>query len=142
MKFLTALILAVIVGALGATLTACGSRTSDEEQVRALIDSLETAAEARDASDVLEFVAADYEDAQGLDRAQLQNFLRGYFLAHPKIELLVGVEALEFPADGLAQAELTVTSLSLTDPDRVQLKVELRREGDAWRVSRADRLRP
>ena len=140
MKFLTALILALIVGALGATLTACGSRTSDEEQVRALIDSLETAAEARDASDVLEFVAADYEDAQGLDRAQLQNFLRGYFLAHPKIELLVDVEELTFPADGLAQAEISVTSVSLNDPDHARLKVEFRRNGGDWQVKRADRI--
>jgi hypothetical protein len=58
------------------------------------------AAEARDASDVLDLVADDYEDAQGFDRAQLRNFLRGYFLAHPKIELLVNIESLEFPADG------------------------------------------
>ena len=53
---------------------------------------------------MLEFVADDYEDANGFDRTQLQNFLRGYFLAHPKIELLVNIESLEFPADGLAQA--------------------------------------
>ena len=135
MKFLPAFVLVTL-------LVACGSRPSDDDRVREVIAALEVAAEARDASDVLEHVAASYEDAQGFDRAQLQNFLRGYFLSHPKIELLVGVEALEFPADGLAQAELTLTSISLTDPDRVRLKVEFRREGDDWRVSRADRLRP
>ena len=134
MKFLTVLITTGL-------LAACGTRTSDEEQVRALIDELETAAEARDASDVLEFVASDYEDAQGLDRAQLQNFLRGYFLAHPKIELLVDVEELTFPADGLAQATISVTSVSLNDPDHVQLRVEFRRNDGAWQVKRADRAR-
>ena len=135
MKFLTVLITAGL-------LAACGTRTSDEEQVRALIDELESAAEARDASDVLEFVASDYEDAQGFDRAQLQNFLRGYFLANPKIELLVNVESLEFPADGLAQAQLSVTRVSLSDPDRLHLEVELRRAGGEWRVKRAERIRP
>ena len=134
MKFLTVLITASL-------LAACGTRTSDEEQVRALIDELESAAEARDASDVLEFVASDYEDAQGLDRAQLQNFLRGYFLAHPKIELLVDVEELTFPADGLAQAAISVTSVSLNDPDHVRLMVEFRRNDGAWQVKRADRAR-
>ena len=134
MKFLTVLITTSF-------LAACGTRTSDEEQVRALIDELESAAEARDASDVLEFVASDYEDAQGLDRAQLQNFLRGYFLAHPKIELLVDVEELTFPADGLAQATISVTSVSLNDPDHVQLRVEFRRNDGAWQVKRADRAR-
>jgi len=44
-----------------------------------VIGSVENAAEARDTSDVLAFVADDYSDAQGLDRAQLQNFLRGIF---------------------------------------------------------------
>ena len=135
MKLLTMLIASGL-------LAACASRSSDEELVRALIDNMETAAEARDASDVLDLVADDYEDAQGFDRAQLRNFLRGYFLAHPKIELLVNIESLEFPADGLAQAEISVTSLALNDPDHALLKVEFRREGSDWKVRRADRVQP
>ena len=59
---------------------------------------------------MLEHVADDYADAQGLDKTQLQNFLRGYFLAHPKLELLVNIESLEFPVDGLAQAVVTVAT--------------------------------
>jgi len=133
MKFATALTLILM-------LTACGARSSDEEQVRALLVDMENAAESRDASDVLEFVADDYEDSNGFDKSQLQNFLRGYFLSHPTIELMVNVEMLEFPADGVAQAEITVTSLSLNDPDRVALRVEFRREGGDWRVKRANRV--
>ena len=124
------------------SLSACGARSSDDEQVRAVFAGAEAAAEDRDASDVLAFVADDYEDANGNDKTQLQNFLRGYFLANPKIELLVKVESLEFPADGLAQAQVTVTRVSLSDPDRLQLKVELRRTGGEWRVKRAERIRP
>jgi len=133
MKFFT-LSVAVI------SLSACGSRSSDEQQVRDLFAGAESAAEDRDASDVLAFVADDYEDANGNDKTQLQNFLRGYFLANPKIELLVHVESLEFPADGLAQAQLTVTRVSLSEPDRLHLAVELRRTGGEWRVKRAARL--
>ncbi len=133
MKFLTVCV-AVI------SLSACGSRSSDEEQVRELIAGVETAAEERDASDVLAFVADDYEDANGFDKSALQNFLRGWLLAHPKVELLVNVESLEFPADGLAQADISVTSVSLSDPDRVRLRVEFRRAGGDWRVQRADRI--
>jgi hypothetical protein len=120
-------------------LAACGTRSSDEEQVRELIIAAENAAEARDASDVLEFVGADYSDAQGLDRAQLQNFLRAYFLAHPKIELLVSLQELQFPVDGLGRARLALTSLPAGD--RVTLQVEFRREDGQWRVARADRVR-
>jgi len=121
-------------------LAACGAKSSDEEQVRALIASLETAAEARDASDVLEHVADDYSDSSGLDKPELQNFLRGYFLSHPKLELLVNIESLEFPVDGLAQAVITVATVELGDPGMRRLKVEFRRAGGQWRVSRADRL--
>jgi hypothetical protein len=133
MKFLTVCVAVISLGA-------CGSHSSDEEQVRELIAGVETAAEERDASDVLAFVADDYEDANGFDRSELQSFLRGWLLAHPKVELLVNVESLEFPADGLAQADISVTSVSLSDPDRVRLRVELRRSGGDWRVQRADRI--
>jgi len=122
------------------SLSACGARSSDEQQVRELVTRVENAAEERDASDVLEHVADDYQDSNGFDRQQLQNFLRGWFLAHPKVELMVSIEELTFPADGLAQAEISVTSVSLNDPERVRLKVEFRRAGSEWRVSRADRL--
>jgi len=71
---------------LTATLVACGAKSSDEQQVRAVIDAVETAAEARDASDVLEHVADNYADSNGFDKSQLRNFLRGYMLAHPKLD--------------------------------------------------------
>jgi hypothetical protein len=135
MKFFTVLITAAL-------LAACAARTSDEEQLRVLIASAETAAEARDASDVLALVADDYQDANGFDKTRLRNFLRGYFLAHPKLEIVVNISQLEFPAEGLAQAELSVTRLALHDPDHARLRVEFRRSNGEWRVSRADRLRP
>jgi hypothetical protein len=119
-------------------LAACGATTSDEQQVRALIDEVETAAEARDTSDVLEHVSDDFADSGGLDKTQLQDFLRGYFLAHPRLELVVNIESLEFPVDGLAQAVVSVTTVELTDPNLQRLKVEFRRSGSIWKVARAE----
>ena len=121
-------------------LAACAAKSSDETQVRELIASAEAAAEARDTSDVIELVADDYSDAQGLDRQSLQNFLRAYFLAHPKIELLVSIDKLEFPVPGLTQAEVSVATVGVGDANLQHLKVELRKSGDDWRVSRADRV--
>jgi hypothetical protein len=121
-------------------LAACGTKSSDEEQVRALVDAVETAAEARDTSDVLEHVADNYADSNGFDKTQLQNFLRGYFLAHPRLEVLVNIESLEFPVDGLAQAVISLATVELTDPDLQRLKVEFRRSGSVWQVVRADRV--
>lgn len=133
MKFLPLILAATL-------LAACGAKTSDEEKVRALIDALEIAAESRDASDVLEHVADDYTDSSGLDKRELTNFLRGYFLSHPSLELVVNVESLEFPVDGLAQAVVSIATVELGDPGMRRLKVEFRREGGEWRVARADRV--
>jgi hypothetical protein len=124
---------------LSATLLACGARSSNESQVRALIDAVEAAAEARDSSDVLEHVASDYSDAQAFDKNQLQNLLRGYFLSHPRIELLVTIDDLEFPVEGLGRARVGITSLPAGD--RVALQLEFRQQDGEWRVARADRIR-
>jgi hypothetical protein len=136
MKFRSVLILCSLAFV---ALGACGQRTSDEEQVRELIASAEKSAEARDSSDVLDLVADDYSDAQGSDKAALANFLRAYFLSHPKLELIVNVESVEFPAEGLAQAVVSVATVELSNPDMERLSVELRRHDGEWRVARADR---
>jgi hypothetical protein len=121
-------------------LAACGEKSSDESEVRALIHTVEEAAEARDTSEVLEHVADGYVDSAGSDKSQLQNLLRGYFLAHPKLELVVNIETLEFPVDGLAQAVISVATVEVTDPDLTRLKVELRRADGGWQVTRAERM--
>lgn len=123
-----------------ALLSACVPRSSDEEQIRKLIDSVEQAAEARNTSAVLAFVASDYRDAQGFDKARLQNFLRGYFYLHEKVELVVLLGEFDFPSEGKATVEVTVARIELTDPERVRLQVEFRREGSKWQVTRADRV--
>lgn len=122
-----------------ALLAACGSPSSDEQQVRDLVRAAEAGAEARDVSDVLEVVATDYSDSQGLDRQQLQTFLRSYFLANPRIEVLADVEDLEFPVEGLARARVDVTVLPAGD--QAALLVEFRKQDGKWRVARADRAR-
>jgi hypothetical protein len=133
MKFLPLMLAASL-------LLACGTKPGDDEQLRTLISAVETAAEERDTSDVLTHVADGYADSAGFDKMQLQNFLRGYFLAHPKLELMVNIESLEFPVDGLAQAVVTVATVELTDPDLTRLKVEFRRQENGWKVVRADRV--
>ena len=135
MKFSTLLILCLSVGA-------CSSPTSDEEKVRAVFASAEEAAEERDVGDVLELVDARYADAQGNSRDSLRPFLHGYFATHPKLELIVSVDELEFPVDGLARARVKVRGLELdrfSVGEAVLLNVELRRDGSDWRVVRADR---
>lgn len=130
MKFLTALIAAV-------TLCACGSRSSDEQQVRELLAALEQAAEARDASDVLTLVADDFASDDVAGKADLTRFLRGYFLAHPRVDVSVDVESLELPVPDLAQARLELRVAPAGD--HATLDVEFRRLDGDWRVTRAER---
>jgi hypothetical protein len=141
MKFSTALILSSCASL---ALVACSSASSDEQRVRALLESAEKAAEARDVGDVLDFVGADYADDAGNTHDSLRGFLRLFFAAHPKLELVTRVDDLQFPVDGLARARVTVRGLDLdrlSAGDSVALDVELRRDGDEWRVVRADRVR-
>lgn len=149
MKFSPRLILSprllcALVSATVVTLVACSSASSDEQKVRELVASAEQAAEARDVGDVLDLVASDYADAQGNTRDSLALFLRGYFVAHPKLELVTVIDGLAFPVDGLARARVSVRGLDLDRFDAgesVTLDVELRRAGGQWRVARADRVR-
>jgi hypothetical protein len=139
MKFSPLLILCLSLIAL---FGCSGSPTSDEEKVRAVFASAEEAAEERDAGDVLELVDARYADAQGNSRDSLRPFLHGFFATHPKLELIVSVEELEFPVDGLARARVKVRGLELdrfSVGEAVLLNVELRHDGSDWRVVRADR---
>ena len=132
MKFPAVLTLSIL-------LAACADRGSDDEQVRAVLASAEQAAEERDASDVLEHIATGYSDSRGFDRTQLQTFLRGYFLANPKVEVLLDIESLELPVPGLAQVRADVTVLPAGD--QATLDVELRQQDGEWRIVRADRAR-
>jgi hypothetical protein len=137
MKFSPALILSSL-------LIACSSATSDEQRVRALFASAEEAAESRDVGDVLDLVGDEYADNQGNTRDSLRGFLRVFFAAHPKLELVTSVDDLQFPVDGLARARVSVRGLDLdrfNAGDSVTLDVELRRVGGEWRVVRADRAR-
>lgn len=122
------------------------TRSSDEQQIRALVQTAETAFEARDTSAVMALIADGYRDALGHDKQQLRNFLRGYFLAHPRIELLVRIDELTLETPNTARLLVSVTLLGMKrssgaglTTDAETLRVELRRVDSEWRVSRIDR---
>jgi hypothetical protein len=130
---------------LAVLLSSCGA-TSDEQQILQVITRAESAAEDRNTAAVLALVADDYSDAQGFDKAQLRNFLRGYFLTHPKIELLVDVGAVEFETANRARVPVRVGMLGMRgvtqqrpDADFETLLVDLQRRDGEWVVMRANR---
>ena len=129
--------------------TSCSSPGTPEQEVRAVFAAAEAAAEARDTSDAMALVAKDYSDENGFDRNGLQNFVRAYFLSRPSLEVLLRVESVEFPADDLAQATLTLIVLgqesqAAGDDTRFaaegrRYRVELVREDGNWRLRRTSR---
>jgi hypothetical protein len=125
-------------------LTACSDDPSPEQQVRAVVDAAEAAAERRDHSELMALVAADFRGARGEDAQEVSRILRGYLIAHPKIEVTTRIEALEFPYEDLARARVNVGTLGrgrhaleiAAEAQVVELELQ-RRDGD-WRVTRAE----
>ena len=133
-----------------ATLAACGDADSPEQQVRAVIDQIELAAENRDVGEFTEHLSEDYRDSTGMGTDELARYLRGYFIANQSIQLLTRVEQLEFPTDGEARAQVLVGMVGREAAaanqwdlaaDLHTFKIALRREDDDWKVTFAEVMR-
>jgi predicted small lipoprotein YifL len=127
-----------------ASVAACGDKASPEQQVRAVIEQMEQAAEDRDIGDLKAHLSADYQDANGMGADEAARYARGYFIANQSIHLLTRIEELTFPTDGEARAQVLVGMLGrdAAATDRWDLagelrtfKIALRREQDEWKVT-------
>jgi hypothetical protein len=128
-------------------LAGCGRELSPEQQVRDTIAAAEKAAEDRDAGALLDLVSERYSDDRGRDAEALAQYVRGYLLMHPSIHLVTRIESIEFPYRDLAKVRVAVGSLAREDAgatldlaaDVNEIEIEMIREGDEWRVTRASR---
>jgi hypothetical protein len=133
-------------GVLLVLLAGCSGDSTPEQQVRAVIDSMEQAAEARDVGELMEHVSASYRDAQGQDRAETSRYARGYFIANQSIHLLTRIESLEFPSPDEARVKLQVgmagrgndQGAANLSADLYDFEVALVLEDGEWKVSYAD----
>jgi hypothetical protein len=132
---------------------ACAQRTSPEAEVRAVIEAAEVAAEARDHRALMSLASPDYTDASGADARELSQRLRAYLIAHPSVRIVTRTETIEFPYVDMAQVRVSVGMLARNSPvdpagdasslfvlgaDLYTLELELQREGDDWKVTRAE----
>jgi Tfp pilus assembly protein PilP len=129
----------------------CGPSATPEDEIRALVDDVEAAAEARDASELRGFVADDYQDASGRDATEVRNFLHAWLVAHPSVNLITRIDSIELEGTELARLEVTVGMIgreaseeSAWDlaADVERLEVRLAREGGDWHVIAASRQGP
>jgi len=123
-------------------LAACSDTSSPEQQVRAVIEQMEQAAESRDVGDLKAHLSEDYRDANGMGAEDAVRYARGYFLANQSIHLLTRIEELTFPAPDEARAQVLVGMLGRDAADQWDLaaelhtfKIALRREDDRWKVT-------
>ena len=129
----------------------CADRDSPETRGRHTVDAMETAAEARDVGDLMEFIAADFRDGYGQGRDELRRYVQGYFIANQSIHLLTRIEQIDFPHPDEARLQVTVGMVGREADaanawnlaaDVHDFDVTLRRDGEDWRVIHAARRRP
>jgi len=139
-------LVAVLLAAAALVAAGCGRSDSPEQQVRAVVAAGESAAESRDLAALMDLVADDYLDADGLGREELRGYLRGYLLAHPSISLVTRIESLDFPYRDMARLRLTVGMLGRGEgagaaldaaADLHEVELELVLQDGEWRVQRS-----
>jgi hypothetical protein len=125
-------------------LAACGPAATPEDEIRALVETAETAAEARDVGALRELIADDYRDGAGRGADEIRRYLHGYLIAHQSIHLITRIDAIELEGSEVARAQVTVGMLGresdsswdlAADVQRFDLR--LAREDGEWRVTRA-----
>ena len=124
-----------------ALLAACSDSGSPEQQVRAVIEQMERAAENRDVGELASHLSEEYRDANGMGADDASRYARGFFLANQSIHLLTRIEELTFPTEGEARAQVLVGMLGRDAADQWDLaaelhtfKIALRREEQDWRI--------
>jgi hypothetical protein len=125
-------------------LAGCGDPDAPEQQVRQVIQQMETAAEARDVGELVQHLSSEYRDANGMDPQQAARYVRGYFIANQRIHLLTRIEAIEFPLEDEARARVLVGMVGADAnaannwdlaADLIELKIALRQEDGEWQVT-------
>ena len=139
-------------GLVAALLAAACSPSADDPRaaIEALVATAVRAAETGDAPAIERLLASDYEDAEGRGRREATIYLRMLLRRYPRSVISVRGLDIELLSPVLARAELSLVGLGRRDgtsprvdldASRLRLRLALRRDGDDWRVTRADRLR-
>ena len=113
------------------------ARQPDAEAIRERIGQMAGAAEAQDAGDVMDGIAADFIGNGELDRGQLANLVRAQLLAGRAIGVDLGAIEVEVQGErAIARFQATLTDGSgRWIPDRrasLDFETGWRREGSDW----------
>jgi len=122
-----------------AVLGGCGGpEAGPEEQVRQWLGAGQQAAQTKERGDLLDLISPSYADSRGLDRDDIGDRLRVYFLRQQSIKLLTSIEEIRLYGDSAAEVDLTVGMAGKNDSvfgfsaDAYRFQLELERDGDDW----------
>jgi hypothetical protein len=130
-------------------LTACGDATTPEDRIRALIDNFEYTAEQGKALGFKDYIADNYQDADGTGKRDVLRMLAGYKLRNKSIHLLVHIAEVKVGPDqnsGSARVFVAMAASPLTGVDQFgalqadlyRFDIELRaNDNDTFQVSSA-----
>lgn len=123
------------------SLVACDGAPGDpDEQLRAWIDEMHEAAEAKQRGDIIDRISPAYADARGNSRDDIENMLRAYFLRSNKIVLLSNIDEIKLIAGTAAEVSVTVGMAGTNNSalglgaDAYRFELELTANGDDWQL--------
>ena len=113
-----------------------GARGTPEEQLRAWLAAVESAAEDKSRAPIMNLIASAYNDARGNARDDVDKLLRLYFLRQNTIALLTAVDEIEVTGGNAATMSVTVGMAGTGDralglsADAYRFELELEAEGE------------
>lgn len=129
-------------------LSACDKNTgSAEDQVRNFIQNGVKAAEARNASELIDRLHPNYLDHRNNDKSQISRLIRALFFRHRNIHLFTRIKSIQFPTQQQARVTLfaaltgsIVSEASLLSGLRAQIyrfELELTHQDGEWLLHEA-----
>jgi hypothetical protein len=120
---------------------------SPEDRVRATLEAVEQAAEARDVGALKDHISDDYSDARGNDKQKIAGLATFHFMQNRGVHLLVQVRkvVVEKPGEARAVAIAAMAGRPIPGPEALPalnaslyyFDVELHEEDGEWRITRA-----
>ncbi len=131
-----------------ALLTACSSDAplSPEQQVKAVLEQIELAAEERSLSGMMEHVSDAYRDHNGNGKDDIQRYTQMQFIARQNINIFSVIRSLDI-TDGIAAVELSVAmagrdvdlnqQANRLRADTIKFSLVLAQENQQWLIKSA-----
>lgn len=117
-----------------------GEPTVPEEELRAWVDDVHAAVEAKDRGEIVDRISASYMDARGNGRDDIENMLRVLFLRQSGITVMPSIADIEVIGGTAAEMVVSVALAGTTggirgiSADAYRFELQLEDDGDDWKL--------